>query len=123
MIRSLIGERIDWVDLFIYIIPDRKKDLVKLQIGEYVSLGKVETELKTCPLVENLCVYGEPTKNNVVVIVSPEAKALESLATSLGKSSDLSFEQLCTDKDMEKEFLNKLIEVGKKGNFFFNSIF
>lgn len=37
--------------------PDRKKDLVKLQAGEYVSLGKVEAVLKNCPLVDNICVY------------------------------------------------------------------
>ena len=43
-------------------IIDRKKDLVKLQFGEYISLGKVESELKTCPIVENCCVYGDPTK-------------------------------------------------------------
>ena len=40
-------------------IIDRKKDLVKLQFGEYVSLGKVESVLKTCSLVENICVYGD----------------------------------------------------------------
>ena len=40
-------------------IIDRKKDLVKLQLGEYVSLGKVESQLKTHPLVENICVYGD----------------------------------------------------------------
>ena len=33
---------------------DRRKDLVKLQFGEYVSLGKVETELKNNPLVRVL---------------------------------------------------------------------
>ena len=32
-------------------IIDRKKDLVKLQFGEYVSLGKVEAVLKGCPVV------------------------------------------------------------------------
>ncbi|TNN35261.1 Long-chain-fatty-acid--CoA ligase 3 [Liparis tanakae] len=35
----------------------RKKDLVKLQAGEYVSLGKVESMLKNCPLVDNICAY------------------------------------------------------------------
>lgn len=37
--------------------PDRKKDLVKLQAGEYVSLGKVEAILKNCPYVDNICAY------------------------------------------------------------------
>ena len=36
-------------------IVDRKKDLVKLQFGEYISLGKVEAALKACPFVENIC--------------------------------------------------------------------
>ncbi|MEQ2171165.1 hypothetical protein GOODEAATRI_007914 [Goodea atripinnis] len=38
-------------------IIDRKKDLVKLQAGEYVSLGKVEAVLKNCPLIDNICAY------------------------------------------------------------------
>ena len=38
---------------------DRKKDLVKLQLGEYVSLGKVEAQMKTNPLVDNICVYAD----------------------------------------------------------------
>ena len=47
-------------------IVDRKKDLVKLQLGEYVSLGKVEAQLKTHPLVENICVYGDSYQVNIV---------------------------------------------------------
>ena len=51
-------------------IVDRKKDLVKLQLGEYVSLGKVEAQLKTHHLVENICVYGDPYKKYTVALVS-----------------------------------------------------
>ena len=40
-------------------VIDRKKDLVKLQLGEYVSLGKVEAQMKTNPLVDNICVYAD----------------------------------------------------------------
>ena len=55
-------------------IIDRKKDLVKLQFGEYVSLGKVEAVLKTCPIVENVCIYGEATKSYCVALVVPDRK-------------------------------------------------
>jgi len=30
---------------------------VKLQAGEYVSLGKVEAALKNCSLIDNICAY------------------------------------------------------------------
>lgn len=55
-------------------IIDRKKDLVKLQFGEYVSLGKVEAVLKTCPIVENICIYGEATKSYCVALLVPDRK-------------------------------------------------
>jgi len=42
---------------FLFSHLDRKKDLVKLQAGEYVSLGKVESVLKNCSLIDNICAY------------------------------------------------------------------
>ncbi|KAK7790099.1 hypothetical protein R5R35_012622 [Gryllus longicercus] len=94
-------------------IIDRKKDLVKLQLGEYVSLGKVEAELKTCPLVENICVYGDSTKTYTVALVVPNQQHLETLGTKLGLA-DLAFEQLCSNSAVEKAVLQELVDHGKK---------
>ena len=55
-------------------IIDRKKDLVKLQLGEYVSLGKVEAQLKTHYLVDNVCVYGNPYKVGIIAILITNSK-------------------------------------------------
>lgn len=94
-------------------IIDRKKDLLKLQFGEYVSLGKVEAELKVSPLVDHVCVYGESSSNYIVAIVSPEQKKLEELARSIGKD-DLRREKLCLDDDVKNAILRELLATGKK---------
>ena len=96
-------------------IVDRKKDLVKLQLGEYVSLGKVEAQLKTHPLVENICVYGDSYQSYTVAVMVPIRGALEKLATDLGKTySD--FNKLCEDKDIIQAVTKTLGIHGIKSN-------
>ncbi|TOF74850.1 hypothetical protein CGJ15_27145, partial [Vibrio parahaemolyticus] len=63
--------------------------------------------------VENVCVYADPSKNNVVAIVSPVQKNLEDLARSLGKE-DVRREKLCLDKDISNAVLQELLATGKK---------
>jgi long-chain acyl-CoA synthetase len=99
-------------------VSDRKKDLVKLQLGEYVSLGKVETELKTCSVVENICVYGDPTKQYTVALVVPNPSQLTSLGSRLGLSNR-NFEELCADPIIERAVLHEIGEHGKKCKFIF----
>uniref|UniRef100_A0ABD2X123 long-chain-fatty-acid--CoA ligase n=1 Tax=Trichogramma kaykai TaxID=54128 RepID=A0ABD2X123_9HYME len=94
-------------------IIDRKKDLVKLQFGEYVSLGKVESELKTCSLVENICVYGDASKTYTVALVVPNPRHLEDIAKNLGTTFS-SFEELCNNPRIEKAVLDALVEHSKK---------
>ena len=57
LLASIIVELLLKVTIYLNVlctyVTDRKKDLVKLQGGEYVSLGKVESQLKTCPVVED----------------------------------------------------------------------
>ncbi|KAJ8931958.1 hypothetical protein NQ314_015077 [Rhamnusium bicolor] len=94
-------------------IIDRKKDLVKLQAGEYVSLGKVEAQLKTCPLVDNICVYGDSSKHFCVALVVPNQQQLKDLAEKKG-IPDKSFEDLCADPELEKAVVQELADHGKK---------
>nr|XP_034184352.1 long-chain-fatty-acid--CoA ligase 3 isoform X1 [Osmia lignaria]XP_034184353.1 long-chain-fatty-acid--CoA ligase 3 isoform X1 [Osmia lignaria] len=94
-------------------IIDRKKDLVKLQLGEYVSLGKVEAELKTCPVVENICVYGDPYRTHTVALVVPNPYYLEEIAKNLGIVGK-NIEELCNNPVIEKAVLQELIEQSKK---------
>lgn len=101
----------------LFVSTDRKKDLVKLQLGEYVSLGKVETELKTCPVVENICVYGDAFKAYTVALVVPNPRGLEEIAANLNITSK-SLEELCENPRVEKAVLHELVEQAKKCKFF-----
>lgn len=93
-------------------IIDRKKDLVKLQAGEYVSLGKVEAELKTCPIVENICVYGDSSKTYTVALLVPNPRHLSELAARVGV--DGNFETLCQNATMEKAVVRELADHARK---------
>ncbi|CAH8510147.1 unnamed protein product [Dicrocoelium dendriticum] len=64
-------------------IIDRKKDLVKLQAGEYLSLSKVELALCQSIYVEQVCVYADPSQQYAICFVSPKYNALIDLACSL----------------------------------------
>eukprot|EP00931_Biecheleriopsis_adriatica_P046888 TRINITY_DN2697_c0_g1_i1.p1 TRINITY_DN2697_c0_g1~~TRINITY_DN2697_c0_g1_i1.p1 ORF type:complete len:741 (+),score=154.39 TRINITY_DN2697_c0_g1_i1:89-2311(+) len=55
-------------------IVDRKKDLIKLTGGEYVSLGKVEAALKQVQGIGAVVVFARPDKDHCVAIVSQPDK-------------------------------------------------
>ncbi|XP_073497223.1 long-chain-fatty-acid--CoA ligase 4 isoform X2 [Phyllobates terribilis] len=90
-------------------IIDRKKDLVKLQAGEYVSLGKVEAALKNCSLIDNICAYANSLQSYVVSFVVPNQKKLTSLALQNGIEG--TWEEICNNPTMEAEVLKEIKEV------------
>merc|ERR1711990_1059673 len=94
---------------------DRKKDLVKLQLGEYVSLGKVESQLKTHPVVENLCVYADSYQAHTVALIVPNKPILEKMASDIGKTES-DYDKLCNDQDVVQMVLKALGIHGKKSN-------
>lgn len=84
-----------------------------MQAGEYISLGKVESELKTCSIIENICVYGDSHKQFVVALVVPNPKELEDLAAKNGITSS-KFEDLCDSPVLEKAIIKEMAEHAKK---------
>ncbi|XP_074504147.1 long-chain-fatty-acid--CoA ligase 4 [Sebastes fasciatus] len=90
-------------------IVDRKKDLVKLQAGEYVSLGKVESALKNCFIIDNICAYANSEQNYVISFVVPNQKRMMDLAKQRGIVGE--WEEICTHPDMEREVLKEIKEV------------
>ncbi|XP_078694034.1 long-chain-fatty-acid--CoA ligase 4-like isoform X1 [Branchiostoma floridae x Branchiostoma belcheri] len=94
-------------------IIDRKKDLVKLQAGEYVSLGKVEAALKNNSLVDNICVYASSDQHYAIALVVPNHKHLKNLSDKMELKSD-QWEELCNNPDLEKEVLKVLHKVAKE---------
>merc|ERR1719188_93326 len=60
-------------------IIDRKKDLIKLNSGEYVSLGKVEAALKQVPGIGACVVFALSSKDHCVTVVSQPEKGWASV--------------------------------------------
>jgi len=97
-------------------IIDRKKDLVKLQGGEYVSLNKVETILKLLPFVDNCCVIADPFKSNCVCLVCPNPKYVTDL---LSEQDEATREEVNSLKEIygvneKSKELNRLLEKNSK---------
>lgn len=94
-------------------IIDRRKDLVKLQFGEYVSLGKVESELKSSTYVDNICVIGDSFHDHLIALVVPNPKSLKQLAQTLNKE-DRPLSELCRDSDITRAVTQDIIAHAKR---------
>ncbi|XP_057853163.1 long chain acyl-CoA synthetase 9, chloroplastic [Cryptomeria japonica] len=93
-------------------IIDRKKDIVKLQHGEYVSLGKVEATLSTSNYVDNIMVHADPFHSYCVALITPSCQALESWAEKQGVVYK-DFSDLCEKGETIKEVQSSILKVGK----------
>jgi len=80
-------------------IIDRKKDLVKLQFGEYVALSKVENALKSSKYTALPMVYASSSMSYAIALICPNMPNLKALAASLGVNQD-DVAAMCANKDV-----------------------
>ncbi|KAI6241679.1 AMP-dependent synthetase/ligase domain-containing protein [Aphelenchoides fujianensis] len=90
-------------------IIDRKKDLVKLAHGEYVSLGKVETTLLTNPLIDNICIYADNEHDKLLALVVGNEKNVTNLAKENGVTGD--WKKICDSEKVAKAVADELKKV------------
>jgi len=94
-------------------IIDRKKDLVKLRGGEYVSLTKVEMAISKFPVVENCCLCASSSAEYTVVLISPNPKYIANYTEKYFASRD--WQNLLDDDDFNDQILKDVQEACRKG--------
>uniref|UniRef100_A0A0M3IWR9 AMP-binding_C domain-containing protein n=1 Tax=Ascaris lumbricoides TaxID=6252 RepID=A0A0M3IWR9_ASCLU len=86
-------------------IIDRKKHIFKLQQGEYIAPEKIENIYIHSKFIAQLFVHGESLKSCLVAVVVPDEEA---------NIHDVSFEELCSNKEVKKMILVDMLDIGKK---------
>ena len=81
-------------------------------LGEYVSLGKVESVLKIHSVIDQICVYAKPTESFTVGLVVPDEAKLMNLASKMVTKEGVTFEDLCSDPLIIKELLKQILTHG-----------
>jgi len=93
-------------------IIDRKKNIFKLSIGEYIAPEKLEIIYNKSPYVSQIFVYGESLKSKLIAIVVPEKEFLEAWARENNIENPDNFEALCANQ----EVINVVLEsINQKG--------
>ena len=103
--------------LFLFSYIDRKKDLIKLSHGEYVSLAKVESTMKDSHYIDNCCAYGDSQESYIILLVVPNHTALMELANQLGVSG--SFEEVCKNKRVVDAIVKEIDRLSIKSGYHF----
>jgi len=85
-------------------IVDRKKDLVKLSGGEYVSLGKVESMLKAVPGITSCVVFAKSDMTYCCCVVSQPEQGWKGAREQMGSNEDLA---LAISKELSSKKLAK----------------
>eukprot|EP00331_Platyophrya_macrostoma_P034535 CAMPEP_0176461624 /NCGR_PEP_ID=MMETSP0127-20121128/34775_1 /TAXON_ID=938130 /ORGANISM="Platyophrya macrostoma, Strain WH" /LENGTH=678 /DNA_ID=CAMNT_0017853371 /DNA_START=23 /DNA_END=2059 /DNA_ORIENTATION=+ len=91
-------------------IIDRKKNIFKLAIGEYIAPEKIENIYVTCPSVAEVFVYGDSLQHFLVGIIFPDKNNVEKFAAELGISG--TFQELVKNPKIIEKVLKEITARG-----------
>ncbi|XP_034586205.1 long chain acyl-CoA synthetase 1 isoform X2 [Setaria viridis] len=93
-------------------VIDRKKNIFKLSQGEYVAVEYLEKVYGFPPLVEDIWVYGDSFRSNLVAVVNPHEENTMKWAESNGYKG--SFGEICKLEGLKEYILKELTAVAQK---------
>ncbi|KAG0660768.1 long-chain fatty acid-CoA ligase [Rhodotorula mucilaginosa] len=119
----LTGDIGQWNEDGTLSIIDRKKNLIKLQGGEYIALERLESIYKSCNLVLNIAVHADSNASRPMAIIVPHEHNLRQLLAAepelLGPGhknvDDLDWAtEVCQNDKVRKRVLAELNATGKQ---------
>lgn len=95
-------------------IIDRVKEIFKLSQGEYIIPNKLENVYSKSKYINQMFIYGNSTKNNIIAIITPNKKSCcEFLNIPKGDPIDPIF----TSHELKEEIIVDLENLAKQVNF------
>lgn len=93
-------------------IIDRKKNIFKLQQGEYVASERVEGAYMDYEGAREIFLYGDSNESYCICVVVPDPSKVMELGKNLGVEGD--FPELCQNQKVRAAFLNEMNALGKQ---------
>lgn len=100
-------------------IIDRKKEIFKLNQGEYIAPSKLESVYMKSRYVSSICVYGNSLKTYIVAVIIPNREHILEFLKSKGKIEDNSsnIEKFFNDDYLLNEIKSDFDLLAKHANF------
>jgi long-chain acyl-CoA synthetase len=92
-------------------IIDRKKNIFKLAIGEYIAAEKIENIYLRSKYIAEAFIYGDSLQHYLIVFIVPDPKLLGDLASKLGVGGSL--EDICKNEKVKAAVLDDANKIGK----------
>ena len=96
-------------------IIDRKKNIFKLQQGEYIAPEKIENWLTNSKWVLQIFVYGDGLQSYIIAIIIPKKETV--MEWEKEKGSPGTYEELCSTRELNEAILKDLTDDSKRGKF------